>query len=89
MAGLAQYNERLFKDSNVINVKDSFNTVLTPQEEEQFQEDVKNRKLGLKSLADLNKYDLRGYWKKLKYSTDSNYGKTHLSDEFKKPIKSI
>ena len=63
------------------NFTDKYNTKLSPQDEQKFQEwAIKKNKIN-----DLYDYDLRGAWKELTTGTMKESSNGHLGDTYKKP----
>jgi len=69
--------------------KNNFNTKLTPSQEKQFTNWAKTRSKGKDPLADLEDYDLKGYWLNEEQSEgehdESKENEGHLPDTYKKP----
>jgi hypothetical protein len=65
----------------------SFNTKLTPEEEQQFQSWVQQEsaRTGRDKYRDLEDYDLKGAWKELQKGTMTEDERGHLGDKYKKP----
>jgi len=65
----------------------NFNTKLTPEEEQDFQQWVaqESEKTGRDKFRDLEDYDLKGAWKEVQKGTMSEDERGHLGDKYKKP----